>query len=434
MKAVIMAGGRGSRIAAVNSDVPKPMLKLCGKPVLEYQLEWLKEQGIKEAVLVVGYLQNIIMDYFGDGRGISPATGKFFGIHLSYIREKEPLGTAGALYYLKEKIKEDFLLINGDIVLDIDLKRLMNFHYSNGGAATILVHPNNHPYDSGVIVATKQGLVTEWLHKEDKRTWYRNRVNAGVHVLSPKIFEHAGKKGLYIQAQKIDLDREILKPLIPDKMLFSYDSPEYVKDMGTPDRYKMIERDVRLGKVKARNLSRKQKAVFLDRDGTINKYCGYIRKAEELVLLPFAGEAIKKLNDSGYLVIVVTNQPVIARGEITEEELNKIHNRLETLLGEKGAYIDDIYFCPHHPDKGFPGEIVNLKIPCKCRKPEPGMLFMAAEKYNIDLKNSWMAGDSESDIKAGKSAGCRTAGIGRTLNAEVNFNNLNEFADYLLRG
>ena len=113
-------------------------------------------------------------------------------------------------------------------------------------------------------------------------------------------------------------------------------------------------------------------------------------------------EAIKLINKSGYLVVVVTNQPVIARGEVTESELQLIHNKMETELGTEGAYLDAIYYCPHHPDKGFEGEIERLKIECDCRKPKPGMFFRAAEDFNIDLCSSWMIGDSENDILAGK--------------------------------
>ena len=123
-------------------------------------------------------------------------------------------------------------------------------------------------------------------------------------------------------------------------------------------------------------------------------------------------EAIKKINQSGYLAVVVTNQPVIARGEVTYDKLKEIHNKMETLLGKDGAYLDGIYFCPHHPDSGFEGEIKELKIDCNCRKPKPGMLIKAAEDLNVDLSMSWMIGDGKSDILAGKNAGCKTALIG----------------------
>ena len=163
--------------------------------------------------------------------------------------------------------------------------------------------------------------------------------------------------------------------------------------------------------MQAKNLSQKQKAIFLDRDGTINKYVGFLRDVDQFELLPNASKAIKKINDSGYLAIVVTNQPVIARGEVTREELNEIHNKMETLLGQDGAYLDGIYYCPHHPHKGYEGEIVELKIDCDCRKPKPGMLIQASKDFNIDLNQSWMIGDSDNDTLAGKNAGCKTARV-----------------------
>ena len=211
---------------------------------------------------------------------------------------------------------------------------------------------------------------------------------------------------------KVDLDRQILKPLCGTGTMFCYDSPEYVKDMGTPDRFEAVCRDFAAGRVKAKNLKQKQKAVFLDRDGTINKYVGFLRDIDDFELLPGVAEAVKLINASGYLAIVVTNQPVIARGEVTVPQLQEIHNKMETLLGAEGAYLDAIYYCPHHPHKGYEGEVPELKIDCDCRKPKPGMLLKAAEEFNIDLSRSWMIGDGENDIKAGKAAGCRTALIG----------------------
>ena len=393
MQAVIMAGGKGTRIASVRSDVPKPMIEVCGKPILQHQIECLKAQGISNIILVIGYLGDVVREFFGDGSR--------FGVNIDYITEEEPLGTAGALYFLRDKMVDDFLLLNGDIIFDVDMHRFMRYHKEHGGLATILTHPNNHPYDSGLVVTNTEGYVVQWLAKEDERTYYKNRVNAGIHILSPKLLSR------FTEAKKTDLDREVLKKLIPDKQLVAYDSPEYIKDMGTPERYKMVTEDVQSGLVHAKNLLNKQKAVFLDRDGTLNVYKGFITDIDEFELLPGAAELVKAINRSGYLAIVVTNQPVIARGECTVEELERIHMKLETLLGEQGAYIDDLFYCPHHPDKGFEGERIEYKIECDCRKPKPGMLLKAAEKYNIDLAESYMVGDDERDMAAGRAAGCK---------------------------
>jgi len=393
LKTVIMAGGKGTRIASLNAEVPKPLISIAGKPILAWQIECLKKQNLTEIIIVIGHLGHLIQNYFGDGSE--------FGVNIEYISEDTPLGTAGALWFLKDRITDDFLLLNGDIIFDIDFDRFCKHHKKMNGIATIFTHPNDHPYDSGIIVADSNNRVTNWLHKEDKRLWYKNRVNAGVHLLSPKVFEQ------FNSLKKTDLDRDVLKPMIKTGELYIYDSPEYVKDMGTPERFYSVEEDILSGKVQLKNLKNLQKAVFLDRDGTINKYVGFLRSIDQFELIPNVAENIKWCNKNGFLTIVVTNQPVIARGEVDWTELNEIHNKMETLLGECGAYIDDIFVCPHHPDKGFDGERPEYKIICDCRKPKPGMIFEAAKKYNIDLSKSYVIGDSDSDIQAGKLAGCK---------------------------
>lgn len=442
MKTVIMAGGRGTRISSVASDIPKPMIKIEGKPVLERELECLRDQGFTDIILTVSHLGNIIMDYFGDGSGMSPATGKLFGVHIEYYFEKEPLGNAGALFKIKDKLDSDFLLLNADAVFDVDFNRFVAFHKQHGGLVTLFTHPNSHPYDSGLIIADKNGAVEQWLAKEDERPeYYRNRVNAGLHVINPTILDHPGIEADKVgtvgengKPIKVDLDRQLLKPLAGTGKMFCYDSPEYVKDMGTPERYYSVCEDYKTGRVSGKNLRNKQKAVFLDRDGTINKYVGFLRNIDEFELMNGVTDAIKKVNASGYLAIVVTNQPVIARGEVSFEELELIHNKMETLLGKEGAYLDAIYFCPHHPHKGYEGERPELKFDCDCRKPKPGMLLKAALDFNIDLAQSWMIGDGENDVKAGQNAGCRTALIGNeSYGQTVTVSSLKDFVEQYLK-
>lgn len=422
MKVVIMAGGKGTRISSVASDIPKPMIKVEGIPVLEREIECLKNQGFDDIILTVSHLGNIIMDYFGDGSGNSPVTGEPFGVHIDYYFEEEPLGNAGALFKIKDKLTSDFLLLNADAMFDVDFNRFVAFHRKHGGLVTLFTHPNSHPYDSGLIIANKNGSVEKWLAKEDERPqYYRNRVNAGLHVINPEVLElvginadSVGKVGVDGKPVKVDLDRQLLKPLAGTGKMFCYDSPEYVKDMGTPERYYSVCKDCKEGRISAKNLKNKQKAIFLDRDGTINKYVGFLRNINDFELIDGVAEAIRKINESGYLAVVVTNQPVIARGEVSFEELEEIHNKMETLLGKEGAYLDAIYYCPHHPHKGYESERPELKIDCDCRKPKPGMLLKAAADFNIDLSRSWMVGDGENDVKAGLNAGCKTALIGQS--------------------
>lgn len=403
MNVVLMAGGRGTRISELFPSIPKPLIPIDGVPVLEREIISLRNQGFKDIILTVGYMAEKIKNYFGDGEKL--------GVHISYFVEDKPLGNAGALFFLN--LKEDFLLLNADAVFDVDFNRMVAYHKAQGGLVTLFTHPNSHPYDSGLIIADKNDKVEKWLAKEDERPeFYKNRVNAGLHVISPKTLEMSGVRkediGKNVDGKivKVDLDRQILKSLCGTGKMFCYDSPEYVKDMGTPERYYSVCNDFTKGVVQAKNLKNKQKAIFLDRDGTINKYVGFLRKPEEFELLSDAAEAIKLVNNSGYLAIVVTNQPVIARGEVTWNGLEEIHNKMETELGKQGAYLDAIYFCPHHPHKGYEGEISELKFDCDCRKPKPGMLLEAAKNLNISLEESYMIGDSDTDVEAGKAAGC----------------------------
>lgn len=410
MKVVIMAGGKGTRISSIKSDIPKPMIEVCGKPILEWQIENLKRYGLTDITLVIGHLGHVIKDYFKEGSK--------FGVNIQYFVEDIPLGTAGALFKMPY-LNEDFILMCGDVILDLDFARFIAFHKQHGAWASLVTHPNNHPYDSSLIETKSEETeqsgqmpvdthrVIKWSNKEDERLYYKNRVNAGIEIISPLLLEQVKDKFETTNStmpDKIDLDREVLKPFIDSGNIYAYDTPEYIKDMGTPDRYYEVIDDIRTGKVKKKNLSSKQKAIFIDRDGTINKYIGFLTKPEQFELLEGVAEAIKLVNKSGYLAIVVTNQPVIARGDCTFEELTTIHNKMETLLGKAGAYIDGLYVCPHHTDKGFEGERIEYKYDCECRKPKPGLILQAAKDFNIDLSQSYIIGDSDNDVKAGINA------------------------------
>lgn len=399
MKVVIMAGGRGTRIAQLFPNIPKPLIPVDGMPILEREIRSLADQGFKDLILTVGYLAEKIQDYFGDGSRL--------GVHIEYFVERTPLGNAGALFRIREQLgDEPFFLLNADAAFDVDFKRMLAFHQKHGGLVTLFTHPNSHPYDSGLIIADKDGHVEQWLSKEDVRPqWYDNRVNAGLHVIDPKVLDRLADK--VDLSNKVDLDRQVLKPLCGTGAMYCYDSPEYVKDMGTPERFLQVEADYKSGTVQAKNLHNKQRAIFLDRDGTINTYVGFLRDINDFELIEGTAEAIKLINESGYLAIVVTNQPVIARGEVSWDELYEIHRKMQTLLGQEGAYLDGIYICPHHPDKGFEGERPKYKIVCDCRKPKPGLLLKAAKDFNIDLSQSYMIGDSDNDVEAGQNAGCK---------------------------
>ena len=396
--AVIMAGGKGSRLLSItNDEIPKPMVPVDGKPLLEYQVEKLKTYGIKKIVMIVGHLGEKIVDHFKDG--------KDFGVEIDYIFEKEPLGTAGAFYYLKDKTDaKDFMLIFGDVFFDMDFDRMEDFHFKNSALTTLLAHPNGHPYDSDLIQTDDTGRVIGFDSKHNVRDyWYDNMVNAGIYIINKRLLD------LVKEPVKTDFEKDILANQVKlGANIYAYHTPEYVKDVGTVDRINATVEELKSGLIQSKNLKNKQRAIFLDRDGTMNVSKGFISKADDLELIPGTIDAIKAINKSGALAIVITNQPVIARGECSFEELHNIHNKLKTLLGEKGAFVDDIFYCPHHPDKGFEGEVPELKFDCECRKPKTGMIEEAVKKYNIDLSKSYMVGDSTMDLETARNAGIKS--------------------------
>lgn len=398
MKVAILAGGKGTRLGHLTKDIPKPMVSLAGKPILQYQVELCARYGMEEIIMIVNHLSQPIVDHFGDGED--------FGIPIRYFHEREPLGTVGGIKELEADLTEDFLVLYGDVMMEMDLRRLVDFHKRKKSEATLVVHPNDHPYDSDLVELNKEERIVKVLpkpHPEGMR--YHNMVNAAVYLFSPRIF------GFLEKGKKADFGKNIF-PHIFDKMeMYGYNTPEYLKDMGTPDRKEQVEHDILSGKVKRRSLEQKQKAIFLDRDGVINYDTDLIHRPEDFELFPFAAEAIKKINRSDYISVVTTNQSVVARNLTTIEGLGEINKKMETELGRRHAKLDDIRYCPHHPDKGYPEENPAYKIDCDCRKPKPGMLTDAAEKFNIDLGQSWMIGDSERDTGAGRAAGCTTLGV-----------------------
>lgn len=394
MRVVIMAGGKGTRIAEQFPDLPKPMVPVLGKPILQHQIECAAAQGFVDFTLIVGYLSDTIVNFFGDGQK--------FGVRIEYVREDVPLGTGGAL---SRFFDEDILLLFGDVYFHVDLRRFIAFHQERKAIVSLFAHPNSHPADSDILVCESDGRVTEWVSKSVPRLAdLRNLVNAGLYILSADALPEG-------EPVRRDLDKELIMPLVQSGGVYAYRSSEYVKDMGTLERLDSVTRDVEAGVCAARMLSRPQRAIFLDRDGVLNEYCGFIHTPEQVKLTEGAAEAVAMINASPFLAICVTNQPVIARGEVTLEMLDRIHGRMDMLLAEHGAFLDDLFFCPHHPDCGFPGEAVKYKIECNCRKPKSGLLLQAAECYNIDLKASYMIGDMTADIAAGAMAGCKTIGV-----------------------
>jgi len=396
MKLVILAGGRGTRMGQMTQSIPKPMVSLMEKPILEHQINFAKKYGFVDIIISIGYMGDVIKDYFQDG--------KEWGVNIQYSADPFPLGTAGAVKHLEHELKDNFVLFYGDTIIDIDLDALVQTHLKNDSLATLVAHPNDHPHDSDLLEIDKDNRILAFYSKpHDPKVYYRNLVNAALYVLSPEVFQHIEKDTFH------DFGKDIFPKLLSlNKSLYAYNTAEYIKDIGTIERLKEVEKDLLSGKVTRLNRSNKQKAIFIDRDGVINYEAAPLNKPDKFKILPNVDDALKMLNRSDFLSVVVTNQPIIAKGLASEKDVREIHNYMEFILGKDGAYLDRIYYCPHHPEKGFEGENKAYKIVCSCRKPNTGMIDNAALEMNIDLHQSFIIGDRTVDIMTGINANLHT--------------------------
>ena len=400
---IILAGGAGTRLRARLGDLPKPMIPIAGKPLLEHQVELAKKHGFTDLIFFVHYRADLIEQHFGNGEK--------FGVRIRYILEKEPLGTAGAVLAGRELLADRFVVMYGDTMVNVDLERLWHAHEKAGAAATLLLHPNDHPFDSDLVEVSAESRVVAFHNRPHApKVWRQNLVNAGLYVLEKSaLLKCADVKPSEADSKILDFGKDVFPTLVArGEKLLGYNSPEFIKDIGTPERYDRISAQFAAGIVQRSSLATPQRAVFLDRDGTIIPDKDCLRTADELELLPGAAEAIHQLNLAGWRAVVVTNQPVVAKGWCSEAELQNIHNKLESLLGLEHAFLDRIYFCPHHSEKGFPGERPDLKIECNCRKPKIGMIEKAVADLNIDLSQSWLIGDTTTDVQTAKNAGLKS--------------------------
>jgi histidinol-phosphate phosphatase family protein len=396
VQAVILAGGKGTRLAARLNGKPKPLVEIDGIPLLTRQIATLAANGVTEALLLVNHAADQIQSFIAQAD---------LPIPVRLIDDGEPRGTAGAVLACIDALRDVFVVVYGDTLFDIDLAAMLVAHAHQSAGATLLLHPNDHPFDSDLVDLGEDGLITafhSYPHPQD--AWLRNLVNAAFYIVNRSSL--AGWAG---RINTGDFAKDLFPAMLAHgERLAGYVSFEYIKDVGTPARLDKAEAQLRAGVVARMARSAPQKAVFLDRDGTLNHLKGHLARAEDLVLFDGVGEALRKLNLAEYRLVIVTNQPVIARGECSPTELSRIHARLESEIGKNGAYIDAIYYCPHHPDAGFIGEVASLKIVCGCRKPGTLMVDQAVEALNIDLAQSWMVGDSTADVMLARQTGLKS--------------------------
>ncbi|MCX8036443.1 MAG: HAD-IIIA family hydrolase [Candidatus Sumerlaeia bacterium] len=397
LPAVIVAGGAGERIRAVSRAMPKALLDVGGRPVIEHQIRLLQQYGVTKIHLTV---RERDLPAFRERLG----SGRALGITLEYHTESKPMGTAGGIRPLLDRIGDPFLVLYGDVMVNMDLEALAEFHRQHNAAATLVVHPSDHPQDSDLVELDADGRIRAFHRKpHPPAPQWRNLGNAALYVVSHRAAAH-------IPDGVCDFMREVFPAAQAAGLpLFGYRTREYLKDIGTPARLAAVRHDWQAGRIARRHREHALPAVFFDRDGTLCEHVPFLHRVEDMRLLAGAAEAVRKVNQSDALAVVVTNQPVVAQGLCTYEQLEHIHGRMEMLLAEHGATLDGIYYCPHHPRRGYPGEVAALKIECECRKPGGALLVQAARELNIDLAHSVLIGDTTRDVETGRRLGLPTA-------------------------
>lgn len=401
VQAVIAAGGNASRMGRLAEARPKALLPFGTTCLLAHHLNTVRSHGVTRVTILAGHLAEAIESELP---AVTPA-----GMCVDLVVEPYPAGSGGCLRYLSQP-RGPLLVVFADIMAWMDYTTLLERHRANGAHITVVVHPNDHPADSDLVETNPDGWVTTIRSKPRPRSVpCRNIAVAGVFVIEPEILGRIPATG------SCDLVHHLVSPAAElGRRVLAYCTTEYLKDCGTPDRYAQARGDFESGRVQAQYGGTLRPALFIDRDGTINRHVGYVTKPEQLELLPGAGEAIRRLNQAGILAVLVTNQPVVARGDCSAENLERIHAHLEGLLGNEGAFLDGVYVCPHHPDGGFPGEVADLKVACSCRKPEPGLVQRAIRDLPIALEHSAVVGDSVRDAELARKIGCPAFHISAT--------------------
>ncbi|NCE65617.1 HAD-IIIA family hydrolase [Pseudoflavonifractor sp. 524-17] len=368
-QAVILAGGYGTRLKPFTDTNPKPMYPFEGKPFLEYLIEQVRSFGIQEIVLLLGYLPEKIQDYFGDGSR--------WGVHITYSVTPVEYETGLRIKSAAPLLSDEFLLMYCDNYCPIDFVRLVADYEKSGALLQFTAYRNKDGSTKNNLRISEDELVE--VYDKKRITPGLQGVDIGYAIVNKRVLA-------LLPEENHNFEAVVYPTLVAEKKLYATVTEHRYYSVGSWERIELTK-----------EFFRPKKVVFLDRDGTLNvrppRAC-YIERPEDFVWLPGAREAVKKLKDAGYTLILISNQPGIARGNLTEETLAAIHEKMQADLREIGAEIDKIYYCPHNWDDG-----------CECRKPRPGMFFQAQKELSLDLTKCVMIGDDERDMEAATAAG-----------------------------
>lgn len=415
MQVVVLMGGLGTRLKEYTKDCPKPLVEVEGRPFFDHSLRLLMHHGFKKFLFLIGYRAQMIEDYYGDGSSL--------GISITYCYDgKELLGTGGAVRRAYDLLEDDFLLMYGDSFMDIDYEETLYRYFegkSRGMRALMTVLKNGNRFDKSNVIMDGTEIK---LYDKMNMTPEMDYIDYGVCVYEKKLFEDEyikdivdipkGSDGgmadikfdIALIQNKLSIDKQIAAHIVT-KRFYEIGSPASLNEFREYVRHRFNE---------------KHPAVFLDRDGVLNEIVfnddieqmDSPQKLSEFKPFPEAADAIRKIKEKGYYVFLATNQPGAAKGKSKLKTLYDINTKFCEQLSEQGIDIDGVFMCPHYPKMSEKTTEKFLIKTCDCRKPKPGLLLKPKDIYNIDYENSYMIGDSFTDIVAGQTAGVKTIFIG----------------------
>jgi D-glycero-D-manno-heptose 1,7-bisphosphate phosphatase len=372
---VVLVGGKGTRLKNLTKNQAKPLLQINEKPFLDYLLYYICSYKFKKIYLICSYKHTNFFDRYHNK--------KILGVKVICINESTPKGTAGALYCLKTKIKNNFFLFNGDSFFPIDLDNFYNFSMKQDKIISIACSKNKN-YKSNKKISNLE-IIKNMIQISDKKSLV---MNGGIYFIKKKFLSS-------IKPSYSSLENDHLIDLIANNKICGKIYNNYFIDIG-------LKKNLYLAKQTLKK-NTYNKAFFLDRDGVINEDKGHVHKIKNFIFTKNFFKGLKILNENKYVVIIITNQAGIGRGYYTVNDLNKLHKYLKNTCIKKNSNIDDIYFCPHHPTmgKGI------YKKNCSCRKPKPGMINRAINEWSINKKKSIMIGDKKTDRAASIKSGIK---------------------------
>ena len=392
---VITLGGEGTRFKSISGSVPKPLYPINGISTLERSISLLSRFGISEFIFLCGFQAF-------DFEPCASNLEQTYSVSIHIYTEQAPMGEAGALFKVTNLLDDTFLFLNGDIVFNLDIKRLLCFHTDALADITLVTHISTHPYDSDCILEDSSRLIQAYKTKHDCRSdsgCYLG--NAGLAVIKKLAIAR-----LLPQSDQLNMpdlfSGIVIMALRQGMRIASYNTSEYLKDMGTPSRFDEVSFALSSGLVDRLSYINTQRALFIDRDNTIVA-CPegtYLSDPASINLIKENVEKLSNLAVGFDFVVCISNQPQISIGLCSSREVNYINGLIAEKCIDYGLLISAFYYCPHHPDGGFDGEIEELKERCFCRKPSPGLVLRAAFERNINLSQSMFVGDSWRDREA----------------------------------